>query len=411
MYIRESNNNVRNAAKIMMLLYIASLNYIAIVWGRIADLLFLSFAFCSVLYAITNGIDRKRFNRVAVFIVGILILLFVTYFRASNRSAARTGSWTIIQLLAFDFCFMITIEEPDDIRRCLLAYIIGSYIMIAFVLSKTGLRFMSILPTWRLVRSDGINVNSIGAAAGYSVVILLHLYREERKKLYIYLMILPSLFVIATASRASMLIVLFGIIASVFFSGTRGAGVRLLIVIGGLVMIYQLMKVFNLFSDFTSRFDQLLSAREGIENSDGSTISRYEMLIYGLDEIKKRPLFGYGAGQFRFLGISGHYLGAHNGLIQIGHAFGLVGLAFWYGNMVQAVFRILKWKRQGPEYWIAILAIVQIIMIISSQPLTTKSSHMFLILLLVSSVMVDEDNTEPATANEVLPHEVKGYIK
>ena len=55
--------------------------------------------------------------------------------------------------------------------------------------------------------------------------------------------------------------------------------------------------------------------------------------------------------------------------------------------------------------------IVQIIMIISSQPLTTKSSHMFLILLLVSSVMVDEDNTEPATANEVLPHEVKGYIK
>ena len=411
MYIRESNNNIRNAAKIMMLLYIASLNYIAIVWGRIADLLFLSFALYSVLYAITNGIDRKRFNRVAVFIVGILILLFVTYFRAPNRSAALTGSWTIIQLLAFDFCLMITIEEPDDIRRCLLAYIIGSYIMIAFVLSKTGLRFMSILPTWRFVMSGEVNVNSIGAASGYSVVILLHLYREERKKLYIYLMILPSLFVIATASRASMLIIVFGIITSVFFSGSRGAGVRLLIVIGSLVMLYQLMKVFNLFPDFTSRFDQLLSVREGIENSDGSTISRYEMLIYGLDEIKKRPIFGYGAGQFRFFGISGHYLGAHNGLIQIGHAFGLVGLTFWYGNMVQAIFRIMNRKRQGPEYWVAVLAIVQILMIISSQPLTTKISHMFLTLLLVSSVLVDEDITNDVTVDAVSLHEVKGYIK
>lgn len=411
MYIRESNNSVRIAAKFMMLLYIASLNYIAIVWGRIADLLFLSFALCTFLYAITNGIDRKRFNRVAVFIVGILILLFVTYFRASNRSAARTGSWTIIQLLAFDFCLMVTIEEPDDIRRCLLAYIIGSYIMIAFVLSKTGLRFMSILPTWRFVRSGEINVNSIGAAAGYSVVILLHIYREERKKLYIYLMILPSLFVVASASRASMLIVVFGIIASVVFSGSRGAGARLLIVIGSLALVYQLMKVFNVFPDFTSRFDQLLSVREGIENSDGSTISRYEMLIYGLDEIKKRPLFGYGAGQFMFLGISGHYLGAHNGLIQIGHAFGLVGLAFWYGNMVQAILRILKWKRQGPEYWVAALGIVQILMIISSQPLTTKTSHMLMTLLLVSSVVVDEDIINGTTAKVVSLHEVKGYIR
>ena len=58
-----------------------------------------------------------------------------------------------------------------------------------------------------------------------------------------------------------------------------------------------------------------------------------------------------------------------------------------------------------------VLAIVQILMIISSQPLTTKISHMFLTLLLVSSVLVDEDITNDVTVDAVSLHEVKGYIK
>ena len=411
MYIKESNYSVRYAVKTSMLLYIASLNYIAIVWGRIADILFLLFAVCAFLYSIINEIDKQRFKRVAVFIIGILILLFVTYFRAPNRLAAQIGSWTIIQLLVFDSCLMVTIEEPNDIRNCLLAYVLGTYVMIAFVLSKTGLRFMSILPTWRFTASNAINVNSIGTAAGYSIVILLLLYKEEHKKPFIYLMILPFLFVIATASRASMLIVVFGIIATVFFGESRGVSAKLLIAIGCLVIVYQLIKMLNFFPEFTGRFDQLLSAREGIEYSDGSTKTRYEILLYGLEEMKKRPLFGYGPGQFRYLGITGQYLGAHNAIVQIGHAFGIIGLAFWYGNMVQAIMKIMKWKRQGPEYWMAILSIVQIIMIISSQPLTNKVSHMFLTLLLISSVMVNENSTNAEAGREVSRHEVKGYIK
>jgi len=97
--------------------------------------------------------------------------------------------------------------------------------------------------------------------------------------------------------------------------------------------------------------------------------------------------------------------------VQIGHAFGLIGLIFWYGNILQCTSKIIRYKKRGMEYCVAMLAIVQVAMCIASQPLTTKTSHMLLILLFISSVLVEKDNKNKPVETESENNIVRGYIR
>ena len=382
--------NPKNLSRNMLYAYIVALPYLAIVYPIIADAIFILFALSTMLNILKKGIRRSFFSKSGVFIIGLLCLAVITSFLAENKSAAFGGSWTLIQLLIFDFMLMAAIDSEEIIENCLKAFVIGTYTMMLFVFSKTGIHILSVLPTWRFGQGDAaINVNSIGAAAGWSVVILFLFYKREPKKAYLAFMLAPMLFVFASASRASLLIVLFGVTLYFLLSGQKGSTVRLAIAGFLIVMAYGLVESMNLFPEFMSRFDQLLKVKDGIDATDGSTKARYMIVLYGLEMMKQKLILGYGMGQFAF-SFQDELLAPHNAFIQIGYAFGLIGLIWWYGNIASSSIRIAKHSRSQVFRWIVVLNVALVCMGISAHSLTDKTAHLFLIMLFNSDVLAKQ---------------------
>lgn len=388
--------NLKTLSEYMLYVYIIALPYLAIVYPNIADAIFIGFILITTIIVIRGGIDRRVLYRTGIFIIVLLAITIITSMMAENKETAYSGSWTLIQLLIFDFFLMITIDSDKVIIGCLKSFVIGTYTMMLFVFTQTGVQLLSVLPTWRFGGGDGsINVNSIGAAAGWSVLILFLFYKQERKKFFLYLMLPPMLFVFGSASRASLLIVLFGICIYYLTSKQKASYVKLALAIFLLVLGYNIVESLNLFPDFISRFNQLLAIKNGVDSTDGSTRVRYQIVLYGIEKIKERPWLGYGLGQFHYI-FQDEALAPHNTFIQIAYAFGLVGAVWWYGNIAVSAFRIFSYSNSHVFRWIAVINTVLVCMGISAQSLTDKTAHLFLILLFNSDVLLRRQSDSEA---------------
>ena len=203
------------------------------------------------------------------------------------------------------------------------------------------------------------------------------------------------LFVFGSASRASLLIVLFGICIYYLTSKQKASYVKLALAIFLLVLGYNIVESLNLFPDFISRFNQLLAIKNGIDSTDGSTRVRYQIVLYGIEKIKERPWLGYGLGQFHYI-FQDEALAPHNTFIQIAYAFGLVGAVWWYGNIAVSAFRIFSYSNSHVFRWIAVINTVLVCMGISAQSLTDKTAHLFLILLFNSDVLLRRQSDSEA---------------
>lgn len=376
--------DVKKLARYTLYLYIITIPYFAIVYGRIARLIFLLFTACAFLSTLSVGdIDLRRPGKVLIFTLGLLVLTGITYTYAKNRYTVGSASWTLIQLLIFDVLLAFIVDEESVVINCLKAYTIGTFIMIMFVLRQTGLNFLTVLPTWRFGQGDdALNVNSIGSASAWTVLISFSLYRREHKLLYIFQIVFFSLFVVASASRASLLIVIIGILLFMLFSGQKTAVLKVILAGAVMVGIYITAKKLNLFPDIIKRFDQLLNLREGINATDGSTRVRYEIVMYGIQEIKKKPILGYGLGQFAFITEEGYALAPHNAVIQIGYAFGVVGLLWWYGAIISSIYSQMRYGKSFVGRVMVVVCCALVFMSISSHALSDKTAHLFISLLL-----------------------------
>jgi O-antigen ligase len=382
MQIRVSINKM---AEWLFYLYISTFSYIAILYAWFADAIFIGFILMAVFLALSQNsrLNSTIKNTGFGFIVALLVLTGLTYFFAQNRSTVRTTSWTLIQMLVLDIGILVVAQEKEVIRKALIAYVVGVYMMAVMLFLRYGVNTFTVINSWRLLGAEdiAININSIGSAGAWSASILLMLYGIEKKKRYLWLSIVPILFALISSSRASILIVLVCVIMYSLFSGKRDSVFKAAITLGIMIIIYYVVKQLNWFPTVIERFDELLNIKDGIENTDGSTKFRYEMVLYGLDMMKQHPIFGYGMGQFAYYSIyDGGYYSPHNTFIQVGIAFGIVGLLVWYGIPLAKVIKLRRYGGKDTSLIMVVIIIALSIMSISSQSLTDKTSHLFIML-------------------------------
>ena len=141
--------NLKTLSEYMLYVYIIALPYLAIVYPNIADAIFIGFILITTIIVIRGGIDRRVLYRTGIFIIVLLAITIITSMMAENKETAYSGSWTLIQLLIFDFFLMITIDSDKVIIACLKSFAIGTYTMMLFVFTQTGVQLLSVRPAWR----------------------------------------------------------------------------------------------------------------------------------------------------------------------------------------------------------------------------------------------------------------------
>lgn len=121
---------------------------------------------------------------------------------------------------------------------------------------------------------------------------------------------------------------------------------------------------------------------------DGSTQTRLELFLTGLDVFLKNPVFGTGLGQFGVVSRTGHY--AHNEFAEIIATTGLPGLFLYFSIYVMA-WRRLSWSLQhlaDPlfRYRINMARLILLILLISgflSRPNFISQDTMFMLGIVV----------------------------
>jgi len=154
----------------------------------------------------------------------------------------------------------------------------------------------------------------------------LFINRDAKRYLFAGGIVLSTLALLTTGSRAGFIGLLFGVLAFVFFA-LRGAGLKraMIFLAAGLVLMATVVFFFTGFNP-----DRILHA--------GSLATRWEVWRITLKMIAQKPLWGYGLDSFRLvfpkfqswdlIRMEGRSIfdRPHNDLLQVGFSLGLLGL-------------------------------------------------------------------------------------
>jgi len=111
-----------------------------------------------------------------------------------------------------------------------------------------------------------------------------------------------------------------------------------------------------------------------------STVERARFIRKGLDLIAEAPVFGRGLDTFRWLSNEGAY--AHNNMIELGVALGLVGVVLYYGFHFSILGAAARLRRTDDPVWrfIAIAVPTLLLLDIAVVSYASKLSTMLLIM-------------------------------
>jgi len=113
-----------------------------------------------------------------------------------------------------------------------------------------------------------------------------------------------------------------------------------------------------------------------------STAERTRFIRKGLDLIAEAPVFGRGLDTFRWLSGEGTY--AHNNVIEIGVALGLVGIVLYYGFHFSILGAAVRRRRTDDFVW-RFIAITVPILLLLDIAVVSYASKLSTLLLIMSA--------------------------
>jgi O-antigen ligase len=158
-------------------------------------------------------------------------------------------------------------------------------------------------------------------------------------------------FVVLTSSRKALVLLpvslgLYYLLKSESWLKLLG---KVLVVIAIVAVLWiALTKIPFLYNLGGNRLEQLANTVFNEEKADGSTAFRFQLVEWGIDWFKQKPVLGYGADNYRVLvghldtwaGAGGTY--AHNNFIELLVDVGLVGFIIYYSMYFDVLRRFRK---------------------------------------------------------------------
>ena len=220
-------------------------------------------------------------------------------------------------------------------------------------------------------------------------------------------MVANVVFAVLTASRKVYIFIgIFFVIALIMKTKNPVKVFRNFIVLCILAIAgyYSLMRVDFLYELVGERFETMLDGFSG-ENTDASTGFRLQLIQWGLEWFKNRPILGYGNNCYAYLlgstyntwaGSEGVY--AHNNYIELMVDLGVFGLLIYYSFYICSVFHALRAHKYNPLAIYSIAIFVSMVVTEYGQ-ITYNKGFMQIVLLLAWSMSLSIFNTKNGGKN------------
>lgn len=287
---------------------------------------------------------KIRWNLYLNWITGFLIYAGITLIYATTFLFAKNMFITLLINAICMFSLWQFVDDDHLIDKIIIALFLGGVFFGISIYGVYGLTayYLKIAPVHR---------NQVGMVCGYCFLLALYFYcfKEKWKKLSSFCAIINAIWVILTGSKQGLLIILLSIL-SILIIRTKMTfkSIISISIIGTIVfcaIMYLVMEIPFFYSLLGHRIQMMfLGLFVDPEYIDGSTETRLSLILYGLDWFTKRPWFGYGVDNYRFILHSlnpnapiGYY--AHNNYVELLVDTGVFGIVLYYSMYVYLLLK------------------------------------------------------------------------
>jgi len=351
------------------------------------------------LYFITKHVHWKSW-----YLLLSVIFLLYNYIMcnfAFSANFAKTFTSTLLYVTAVDVCIYFFLCEYDITEGIIKAIIAGAIILSLRIYLTNG-------PTVFLAarKADNTSANLLGYYCAVAALLSFYLLRKypQKRKIYITLTGMLIVFMFLSASRKSFLFLGIPLVFYYVVNAKDSAVLIRNIIIIAFVFLCAYLLVMNvpLFYRLVGRrIDTMIAGFNG-ETTDASTQTRLNLIEWGIDWFKKRPIFGYGLSNFRALmkryhpGMTAFY--SHNNYVELLVNCGIVGTVIYY--LLYAVILVKSFiiLRRNKDLLITFMTGLMIAGIVCEYGLVTYNMPIYQLLLMVTYVLVFDRNVKGVSA-------------
>ncbi len=304
-----------------------------------------------MLTAVFLIIMSRKFYGIKYFryIFMFLVLLLVSQIWSVNLMLSLSMFRSVFITIAISFSlFTIIIHSNSQYFTVGVIAFSGLFLGVYSLFFYGPIYIIESIYMGRRLGQEITQINIYGMRLAFSSIILLFLSRKSNKILYIFFSITLMLLVLASGSKKALIIIL-GYFVLNFFMYTNKVRIfkrviAIIVLTPLLIPILDLILNIDLFSMIISRFESFIYIFIDFNRSDASSRERMNLIWFGFELIRNKPIFGYGLDSFSYLygTPTGYYLYSHNNYIELLVSVGIVGLITYYNILLHLIIRIKR---------------------------------------------------------------------
>lgn len=340
-------------------------------------------------------------KKVLVVISGV-ILLIESYISTSifRTNSLSTTSGRLTSIATITLCLIIfTILEDINLtsKKINDVFCLFSGVMIiASLFTYNIVGVIDAVVVGRRLGSDFSTINLFGMIMAMMAIFMLHSIILTKR--YIVLktfgLLILTLFVASSGSRASLLCLFIGVLIYLLMTSEKNKVINVIKV----AIVLSLLVYFMSFSSFTNSILNRVSTlwRKQDTIVAASDASRMRLIVFGLEQWLKRPLFGYGFNAFTNYSTSviSFNTYSHNNFVEILFNNGIVGLICFYLPRIYVLIALIRLIKKKKDKTTVFLITIMFVLLLSD---FTIVSYYYLSLnfiwILGWAYLINYDNT------------------
>ena len=362
------------------------------------------FTYVEGLFLISNGIlllflllfwfnhiikkEKIVFNKFLGLSIVFLFFVLISVLVAVDMNIAFGKLVTMIQIYIMMFTMVNYFDSKEKLYNVIRAFAISGLLATVYLFSVSD--FSNIK---RFGEELG-NQNAIAVILTIAAVFSLVIYNKEKKLWYLLFWLLMVIMIFLTGSRTGFIFILLGSVITFYSSYNINLKtilpVALLIFILLISSYYAIMNIELFYNILGRRIEQMVEGAFGEGTTDGSFNTRMNMIKYGWDWFKEKPLFGYGINNYRVLysriGFEGTY--SHNNVIELLVSVGLIGTIIFYLSYLGVLVNVFKIRKEDRVLILAIVSIIIGYLIMSFGLVFYSSKHIAVIISMASVIPI-----------------------
>ncbi|HOJ45426.1 MAG TPA: O-antigen ligase family protein [Bacilli bacterium] len=347
------------------------------------------FILCGGVYLVVKR--KVRFNYYIILMAMFGFVLLVSYLYTPNPAEAFSHLYryfTLIVIVILAYCYL---DSESRINFVMRAFMHGG-VLLAFLFYLTyGADLIAQIlgggSLGRIGESLG-NVNTVGMSTAISVFISFYFLLQKKSRfkiLYIFIILVAFPIVFFTASKKALVILIMGVFFALYIAQSRRDVVSLFKSIFILVLVlFVSLIIFNQLPIFSLIYKRILNFILSLMSSAEGSLSdshRIDMIIIGLTDFSKSPLFGRGI----YSSYSLFETYSHNNYVEVLLSTGLVGFLIYYLSYVISFFFISKSTHLNAKLRDLLLFLLITIIIIEVSLVTYYSRYFHILLTTIAA--------------------------